>query len=79
MRGSFKKKTAKVASINVVKQIIYLEGIQRTKRDGTKTNVPFSSSSLQIQILNSEDKKRLKSVKQNSENKGEKKNAPNKS
>ena len=58
MRGSFKKKKAKVSSVNLKKTKIYLENIQRLKKDGTKVNVPFHASVLQIQILNLEDKQR---------------------
>lgn len=59
MRGSFKNKKAKVSSINPKQTLVILEGIQRTKRDGTKVNVYFHPSSLQITSLNIEDKKRL--------------------
>ncbi len=58
MRGSFKKKKAKVLSVNLKKCKLILEGIQRTKRDGTKVAVPFEPSNLQIQALNLDDKKR---------------------
>jgi large subunit ribosomal protein L24 len=58
MRGSFRKKKAKVSSVNLKTLKVYLEGMQRTKRDGTKVNVPFNSSILQIQSLNLDDRKR---------------------
>jgi len=58
MRGSFKKKKAKVTSVNSKQIKIYLEGIQRNKKDGTKVNVPFHPSVLQIISLNSSDKER---------------------
>ena len=59
MRGSFSKKKAKVTSINLKKSRIALEGIQRTKKDGTKVNVYFHPSVLQISSLNLDDKKRV--------------------
>jgi len=61
MRGKFKKKTAKVASVNLKKILVYLEGIQNSKRDGTKVNIPFHPSALQIHSINSDDKHRTSS------------------
>lgn len=62
MRGTFKKKKAKVIEVDLKKLKISLEGIQRTKKDGTKVSVFFNPSSLQIQELNLEDKKRIRST-----------------
>lgn len=59
MRGSFKKKKAKITSIDLKHSRVALEGIQRVKKDGTKVNVYFHPSALQIQSLNLDDKKRL--------------------
>src|SRR3989344_5837791 len=67
MRGAFKKKKAKVSSVDHKKIRIVLEGIQRTKKDGTKVNVYFDPSVLQILALNLEDSKRSASLKQKSE------------
>jgi large subunit ribosomal protein L24 len=76
MRGSFKKKKAKVSSINLPRLFVELEGITRTKKDGTKVSVKFRPSSLQLSELNLEDKKRLKTLnKENKESKKEKENA----
>jgi large subunit ribosomal protein L24 len=63
MRGSFKKKKAKISSVNLKQGFAYLEGMQRTKKDGTKVNVPFSPSALLIQVLASDDKLRISSSK----------------
>ena len=60
MRGAFKKKKAKVSSLNYKRIKIALEGIQRTKKDGTKVNVYFHPSVLQIMEINLEDKERIK-------------------
>jgi len=62
MRGSFYKKKAKVASLNLRTLKVTLEGLQRTKKDGTKVNIPFNSSNLQIVTLNTEDKMRLQQL-----------------
>lgn len=51
MRGSFAKKQAKVLSVNLSNTTVSLEGIQRSKKDGTKVSVPFNPSVLQIQSL----------------------------
>jgi len=59
MRGSFKKKKAKVSSVDLKHTRVSLENIQRTRKDGTKVNVYFHPSVLQIQTLNLDDKKRL--------------------
>jgi len=62
MRGSFKKKRAKVVSVNLKNSHIELENINRSKKDGTKIAVKFSPSVLQIQVLDIEDIRRLGQV-----------------
>ena len=59
MRGAFKKKKAKLTSVDLKKTRVVLEGIQRTKKDGSKVNVFFHPSVLQIQVLNLDDKQRV--------------------
>ena len=59
MRGSFKKKKAKITSIDLKRGRIVLEGVQRVKRDGTKIAVYFNPRVLQIQSIALEDKERL--------------------
>lgn len=58
MRGSFNKKKAKISSIDLKYSRVALEGIQRAKRDGTKVNVFFHPSVLQIHTI-TDDKERL--------------------
>ena len=58
MRGKFKKKQGKISAVNVKKGIVYVEGLQKTRKDGTKVNVPFKTSNLMIITLDIEDKKR---------------------
>jgi len=70
MRGKFKKKTGKVINVDKKRLKIEIEGIQIKKQDGSKTNVKFNPSVLQIIELNTEDKKRnivetKKGVKEN--------------
>jgi large subunit ribosomal protein L24 len=62
MRGSFKKKTAKVNNVDIKKTRVTLEGINRSKKDGSKVNVYFHPSVLQINTLNADDKERLASL-----------------
>jgi len=58
MRGEFKKRTGKIETVDLKKMRIGIEGIYRTKKDGTKVGVYFNVSNLQIKELNLEDKKR---------------------
>ena len=62
MRGSFRKKKAKIASVDTRRHRVTLENIQRAKKDGTKLKVFFSPSVLQIQTINIDDKERLNSL-----------------
>ena len=58
MKGEFKKKTGKIELVDLKRLRTTIEGLNRTKKDGTKIKVYFSPSNLQIQELNLEDKKR---------------------
>ncbi len=62
LRGEFKKKTGKVGLVDLKKLRIAIEGIQKTKKDGSKINVWFDPSNLQIKELNLDDKKRLNAL-----------------
>jgi large subunit ribosomal protein L24 len=79
MRGSFKKKKAKIVSIDLKRTRIALEGIQRTKRDGAKVNVYFHPSSLLIESLSTDDKERLSAIQRKSSTTTEVKTASEKS
>lgn len=59
MQGSFKRKKAKVVSVDMQRSRVALEGLQHTRRDGTKVAVTFHPRVLQIQTLIAEDKERL--------------------
>lgn len=72
MRGKFKGKRGKVSEVKIKSTKIYIEGIQTTKQDKSKVNVPLRPSNIQITELNLKDKKRLKSGKETQEDKGEK-------
>ncbi len=62
MRGNFRKKKGKITSVDLRNALVTLEGIQRTKKDGSKVNVYFRPSALQIQTLILEDGKRNKNI-----------------
>ena len=67
MRGSFKGEERKIDRINTKTQKIYLEKIEISKIDGSKTTRPFNSSNLLITDLNLDDKKRMKKLKEKGE------------
>ena len=48
MRGKFKGKQGKVLEVKTKLLKIYIEGMQAKKQDGSKVNVPFKPSNLQI-------------------------------
>jgi len=72
MRGKFKGKTGKVENVDVKRSLIYVEGIQISKKDGTKTKQGFHSSNMLITELNLDDKKRVNKL--GKQEKKEKKN-----
>jgi large subunit ribosomal protein L24 len=65
MRGNFKKKKAKITGVNLKRGKVFLENIQRTKKDGSKVNVPFYPSNLMITSLALEDKERIALLNRN--------------
>lgn len=62
MRGAFKKKEGKIVKIDIKKRKVVLEGIQRTKKDGSKVEVLIDPSKLIIKELLLEDKERLNAL-----------------
>lgn len=60
LRGKYKGKEGKITKIITKTLKTYIEGIQTTKQDGSKVDVPIRPSNLQIIELNLEDKKRFK-------------------
>ncbi|MFA7707647.1 MAG: 50S ribosomal protein L24 [Candidatus Pacearchaeota archaeon] len=62
IRGEFKGKKGKIDSVNLKKLRVMIEGIFRSKKDGTKVGVYFNPSNLQIQELYLEDKKRKEAI-----------------
>tara|TARA_Y100000310_G_C20675381_1_gene812748 strand:+ start:2585 stop:2965 length:381 start_codon:yes stop_codon:yes gene_type:complete len=60
MRGQFKKKEGKIDQVSLKKTRVYVEGVEITKKDGTKTRYPLHPSNLMIIELNMDDKMRQK-------------------
>lgn len=69
MRGKFAKRTGKVMEVDMNNTKISIEGIQNTKRDGSKTAIWIYPSKVMIKVLNTEDKKRIKSKEEITEKK----------
>lgn len=61
MRGKFSGKQGKVDVVNMNKLKIGIEGITRTKTGGEKVAVLIHPSNVKIIVINSDDKKRIKS------------------
>ncbi|MBU1136442.1 MAG: 50S ribosomal protein L24 [Nanoarchaeota archaeon] len=72
MRGKFKGKTGKINKVNLRKLKISIEGMQTQKKDGTKINVYFDPSNVQIKELDLKDSRRERKLKSTSQNKTEK-------
>lgn len=62
MRGKFRKKTGKVEEIDLKKSVVYVSGMETTKKDGTKVRLPLHPSKLMITELGADDKKRQKTI-----------------
>ena len=75
MRGGSAKKKGKVIGVDLKKGRVKIEGLTRSKKDGSKVPILFRAHALQIVSLYMEDKKRLKHLN----SKEEKKHASNKS
>nr|QBM01251.1 hypothetical protein [uncultured archaeon] len=69
MRGKFRKKSGKVAEIDLKRQKIFIEGMQVKKQDGSKVNIPFRASNLQIAEINAEGRRKIgkENMKENKE------------
>jgi len=62
MRGNFSKKTGKITRVDVKKTKVFVEDIERIKRDGSKVLIPINPSNVMVTELILEDKKRKKSI-----------------
>lgn len=62
LRGSFKGRTGSIERVNVKKTKVYVTGAETVKKDGSKTFYPINPSNIIITELESEDKKRIKTM-----------------
>ncbi len=60
LRGQFRGRTGKVSGVSLVDSKIFIEGLERTKIDGSKAPYPVTPSNVSITELNTEDKRRFK-------------------
>ena len=58
MRGKFKGKEGKIEKVSLRRRKIYIEGIQRSKADGTFAKIGISPSNVMITKFDLKDKKR---------------------
>lgn len=58
MVGNFKGKTGKIESVDTDKYKVYIEGVEYTKKDGSKIKYPIHASNVLITQFNLTDKKR---------------------
>ena len=73
MNGEFRSKKGKIGKIDTRNFRVYIEGLQKSKKDGTKVNVPFQPSNVQITELNLDDKKRMDIIERKKAKQGKKK------
>ncbi len=62
IKGAFSKQSGKVERVDLKKTEVYVAGIERPRRDGTKAKIAVHPSNLVITELNMEDKIRQKSL-----------------
>jgi large subunit ribosomal protein L24 len=72
MRGEYKKKIGKISEVNSKRLKVLIDGIYKSKKDGTKIKVWFDPSNLQIQELYLDDKKRVEAINRKATPKKEK-------
>ena len=58
VRGNFKGKVGKVERVDLKNLKIFVSGVDLTKSDGTKKQIPIDPSNVVLTELNIEDKKR---------------------
>ena len=58
MRGSYKGKTGKIERVNRLNSKVYITGIDKTKKDGSKALFPIHASNIMLTEI-APDKRRL--------------------
>ena len=59
IKGDYKGKDGKVSQVSLKKTLVYIEGIERQRRDGTKSLLGIAPANMMIVELNTEDKRRM--------------------
>ena len=59
LRGTYRGKSGRIEKVDVTHERIYITGIDREKKDGSKSMYPIHPSNVMIEDLNTEDKKRF--------------------
>lgn len=65
VRGQFRGKSGRVNRTSIIRTKLFIDGIERTKIDGSKAFYPIHPSNVIITELNLDDKRRLKRAKKN--------------
>lgn len=60
LRGQFKGKSGEVNKIDRKKGVLYIDGVDQPKKDGSKAPYPINPSNCQMETLNNKDKRRFK-------------------
>ena len=60
MRGQFRKKSGVITEVSMKRLKVFVEGIEVSKKDGSKARYPLEPSNLMIKELNHQDKERTK-------------------
>ncbi|MBT5022103.1 50S ribosomal protein L24 [Candidatus Woesearchaeota archaeon] len=63
--GQFKGKEGKIDRVALKRGRVYITGIERARKDGSKSMYPFQPSNLLIIELNLKDKKRKEALERN--------------
>jgi large subunit ribosomal protein L24 len=58
IRGQYSKKKGKVERVSLIRQRVFIEGLEQVRKDGNKTLIAFQPSNLMITDLDLTDKKR---------------------
>jgi large subunit ribosomal protein L24 len=59
IKGDFKGKDGKVERVSMKRSLVYITGVERQRRDGTKSLLGIAPANMIMLELNTEDKRRL--------------------
>ncbi len=63
MRGRFKGTSGKVTRVDLEKTVVFVDGAEFTKKDGTKITRPIHASNILLTELDLSDKRRVDALK----------------